>query len=484
MRLLGLLAAFALAACAPPPAGGPAPARDPLAAALDSIFADTAFARARWGVLVRSLDSGRTLYRRDAEKLFIPASNQKLVTAAVALETLGPEHRFRTRVEAAGPVADGVLRGDLVVRGGGDPTLSAAFGGAKAVFRAWADSLRARGITRVEGRLVGDDDAFDDTPLGRGWAWDDVDAPYSAEVSALQLNEGYVTARVRPAAPGAPPRAALDPPTGYVPVENRALTVPVGGTTALEAVRAPSGPGIVLTGTIVADTPWVEVGVAVRDNTLYFLHVLRETLRESGIAVAGAPVDLDALSRAGPTTPLFTHRSPPLRDVLPAFLKPSQNQIGEILLKSMGRELRAAGTADAGLAVVDSAMRAWGMPAGALRAADGSGLSRYNLVAPELLVALLEREARGPNAAVFRDALPVAGQDGTLAVRMQGTPLAGNLRAKTGTLGGVRSLSGYLTTASGERLVFSILSNSHTRAARDVDRVAEAALLRIFALPE
>jgi serine-type D-Ala-D-Ala carboxypeptidase/endopeptidase (penicillin-binding protein 4) len=477
-----LPAALLASACSAPPSRGPVPAADPLAAALDSIFADTAFARARWGVLIRSAGTGRDLYRRDAEKLFIPASNQKLVTAAVALEALGPDYRFATSIEAAGPIEGGVLRGDLVVRGSGDPSISTAFGGAKAILRAWADSLRARGVTRVAGRLVGNDDALDDVPLGRGWAWDDLDAAYSAEVGALELNEGFVAVRARAgAAGGAPAIVWLDPPTGYLPVENRATTVGAGTPSRLEAVRAANGPGIIVSGVVAADTPVVETAVAVRDNTRFFLHVLAETLREAGIALEGDGMDADSLSSApAPDTPLFVHRSPPLSTVLPVFLKPSQNQIGELLLKTLGRELRGSGAATAGIVVVDSAVRAWGLPPDALRPADGSGLSRYDLVAPELLVGVLEHMERSPNAALFRESLPIAGQDGTLAARMRGTPLAGNLRAKTGTLTGVRSLSGYLTTARGERIVFSILANGHTRRAADVDRVVEAALLRVF----
>jgi D-alanyl-D-alanine carboxypeptidase/D-alanyl-D-alanine-endopeptidase (penicillin-binding protein 4) len=178
---------------------------------------------------------------------------------------------------------------------------------------------------------------------------------------------------------------------------------------------------------------------------------------------------------------LFTHTSPPMTEIVAAFMKPSQNQIGEILLKTLGVELRGMGTAGAGIAVIDSLSRAWGMPRRLLSQADGSGLSRYNLVAPAYLVALLEREARSPHAQVFIASMPIAGRDGTLASRMRGTPAEGNLRAKTGTLSGVRALSGYFNTASGEAMVFSILSNHHTVGSRDVDRVAEAAIMRVIA---
>ncbi len=484
MRRLLLPLLLAAGACAPAAgstATAPAPARAPLAAALDSVFADTAFARARWGVLVRSLDSGATLYRRDAEKLFVPASNMKIVTGAAALEALGPDFRYATAVGAAGTVAGGELRGDLVVTGSGDPTVSARFGrgDARAVFRAWADSLRARGITRVTGRVVGNDDVFDDVPLGRGWAWDDLDASYSAEFGGLMLNEGFVAVRVAPGVrPGEAARVTLDPATAYLPVEVRAVTAPAGTRPAVEVARAPVGPGIVVAGTVPPDTVVAEE-VAVRDNTLFFASVLRETLLEAGIRVDGPAADADALGGAPTPTPLFTHLSPPLREILAGFMKPSQNQLGEVLLRTLGRRLRGQGSGRAGAAVVDSLFRSWGLDTRGLAQADGSGLSRYNLVAPELLVGVLEHMARGPNREVWDASLPVAGVDGTLAARLRGTPLQGRLRAKTGTLSGVRALSGYLPGPAGERLVFSILLDHHTLTAREADRVAEAALLRM-----
>lgn len=477
---------LAAAGCTPAVrAAVPAPAPAPLEAALDSVFADTAFRRATWGVLLRSPETGATLYRRGAKRLLVPASNMKVVTGAAALEALGPDYRFRTTLAAAGTVQGGALRGDLVVRGGGDPTIGARFGGGdpRATFRAWADSLRAHGVARVTGRLVADDDVFDDVPLGRGWAWDDLDAGYSAEVGGLELNEGVVEVRVAPGArAGEPGRVTLSPPTGYVPVDNRVVTVAAGTPPRVRVGRAETGPGIVVSGTVPLDTAAVDDEVAVRDNTLYFATVLRETLREAGIEVAGPAVDADALpagERGAGAATLFVHASPPMREVLAAFLKPSQNQYGEILLKTLGRELRGEGSAAAGRAAVDSLVRAWGLEPGALAQADGSGLSRYNLVAPEMLAGILEHMLRSPNRDVWYDALPVGGVDGTLAARMRGTPLEGRVHAKTGTLTGVRALSGYVPGPDGRTLVFSILLNHHTRTAREADRVIDAALLRI-----
>jgi len=484
---LSLLLLAAAAACAPAPAAvapAPAPARAPLAAALDSLFSDTALAHAHWGVEVRSGRTGEVLYRRNAERMFVPASNMKIITGAAVLEALGPEYRYRTAVEAAGSVSGGVLLGSLVVRGSGDPTLSARFGGdARAVFRAWADSLKARGITRVTGSVVGVDDVFDDVALGRGWPWDDLEAYYSAEVGGLLYNEGVIDVRVSPGArPGEPGRVDLVPATAYVPVENRTTTGAPGSRPTLRLSRAAAGPGVVVQGSLPADTAGITESIAIRDNTLYFATVLREVLGEAGVRVEGAAVDADALPGGGAAlaaTPLFTHASPPMREVLAAFLKPSQNQIGEILLKTLGRELRGEGSARAGVSAVDSLVRLWGVEPRGLRQADGSGLSRYNLVTPAALISILAHMDRSPHREVWLAALPVGGVDGTLRSRFRGTPAEGRVRAKTGTLSGVRSLSGY-APAAGETVLFSMMVNHHVLSARDADRVIDAAVLRIL----
>ncbi|HEU4883726.1 MAG TPA: D-alanyl-D-alanine carboxypeptidase/D-alanyl-D-alanine-endopeptidase [Longimicrobium sp.] len=464
----------------------PATTTPPIAAALDSIFNDTAFASAHWGVLVRSLETGETLYARNAGRMFVPASNMKIVTASAALEALGPDYRYATRVAAAGPVRDGVLHGDLVVIGGGDPTISDRFhGDVRTVFRAWADSLRAHGVRRITGAVIGNDDVFDDVALGRGWAWDDAQDSYSAEVGGLELNEGFVTVHVAPA-PGQRAAAVTTVPASdeWVPVAGNVWMAAAGTAPQVTVRRADSLSAVTVSGTLPPDTV-IEEEVSIRNNTRFFASVLRQALLEAGIGVGGPSLDADdAPGRGRPesSTVLFTHTSPPMREILAAFLKPSQNQIGEILLKTLGRELRGLGSAGAGITAIDSMAAAWGLPRRLLAQADGSGLSRYNLVAPEFLAALLQRETRSPHFDVLYAALPVAGRDGTLAGRMRGTPAEANVHAKTGTLSGVRSLSGYVTTAAGERMVFSMIVNHHTLSSRDADRVAEAALMRLIAL--
>lgn len=483
-----LLAATACAPLAGPPRTPATGA--PLAAALDSVFADTALAHAHWGVFVRSLETGRVLYSHNAERLFVPASNAKLWTGAAALEVLGPAYRYRTQLLAAGPVRGGVLQGDLVVVGSGDPTISARFHGGepRAVFRAWADSLRARGVTRVAGAVLAVDTVFARVPWGPGWAWDDLDAGYAAEVGGLNFNDGVVDVRVFPGtAPGQPAVVALDPTTSYAGVVNEVTTGAPGTPARLSVARDAVTPVLTLRGSVPADTASIGRTVAVRGVSQYFAAVLRETLREAGILVEGPPLDAlewpERVEAAARAAPLFTHRSPPLSEIVPAYMKPSQNQIAETLLRTLGREARGAGTSAAGLAVVDSVMRHYQVGHHPRRLADGSGLSRYNLASPLFFADLNTVMAQGPFAEFWVAAQPQAGVDGTLAGRLRGTAAEGRVHAKTGTLSGVRALSGYLTTQAGERLVFSILVNHHVRSAATADRVIDAALLRLVAEP-
>ncbi len=479
-----------LIGCAPaaPPAPAPAPVPLPartFAETVDLILADTALAHAHWGVLVRSLDGDSLVYARSASKLFTPASNMKLLTGAAALEVLGPAYRYRTEVSAAGQVSGGVLLGDLVVSGAGDPTVSERFHhDPRAVFRGWADSLRVHGVRRIAGDVVGIDRLFDGVPLGSGWAWDDLESAYAAGVAGLYLNEGVVRVTVRPGPLGASARVSLDPPTGYLPVTNSTRTSSAGGEPFLTVERNPAGRGVLVEGEVTAGAEPVVRWIAVRDPAGYFAAVLRETLESEGVEVSGRARVLEA-DETGPAgaTFLFAHLSPPLEEVLPELLKPSQNQIAEILLKTVGLEARGEGSARAGAEAVDSLLAAWGVKPTRLRVADGSGLSRYNLLSPELLVSLLERMDGSRYARLWRESLPLAGVDGTLENRLRGTAAEGRVRAKTGSLSNVRALSGYLTTSAGERMVFSTLVNGHLLGAAGVDRVVDDILLALIASP-
>lgn len=446
---------------------------------MDSALAEPAFARASWGVVIQSLDNGQVLYRRNGERLFLPASNLKLLTAAAALVRLGADFRYHTPVLARGVRRADTLIGDIVVVGRGDPSLAAdASTGADPLgpLRSWADSLRARGVRMVRGRIIGDAALFTDPPLGPGWAWDDLDADYSAPVGPLQLDDdaAWIEATAG-AAPGQPVSAVLLPRRAPLRLFNTATTAPADSNVhRLTWSRAPFSDSVTLSGRLSAGRPTARLPVSVPDPTRYFVSALGEVLGDAGVAVHG-----DTLTADSATDTLFTWQSPPLSAMLPLFLKPSQNQIGETLLRTLGAQVKGVGSMDSGRAVVREVLSGFGVPPDAYVLADGSGLSRYNYVAPEAIALVLEAMYRRPDFEPLFDALPVAGVDGTLAGRLKGTRAAGNAHAKTGSLSNVRSLSGYVRSADGEMLLFVLLVNGFTVPQRVVEAAQDQIVERL-----
>ncbi|WKW12969.1 D-alanyl-D-alanine carboxypeptidase/D-alanyl-D-alanine-endopeptidase [Pseudogemmatithrix spongiicola] len=456
------------------------PTRVGLAAFADSLLDAPMFRSAQWGVLIVDPTRGDTLYSRNAGKLFVPASNTKLVTAAVTLAQLGSDYRYTTRVLGRPPRA-GTIAGDLVVVGSGDPTVSDSISGnAMLPLLALADSLHARGVRRITGALASGANAFPGDTLGLGWAWDDLDDGYAAPVDELLFNEGFARVTVVGGArPGAPvsvrtaPAATL-PQLGRIDVvTERNCCMLRSRVTAAYDLRGPR-PLLTLAGTVRAGDS-VTVAVALRAPNTAFLEAFHEALRGRGIEVVGG-VRADSLADTTGLVTLATRVSPPLPSVITAFQKPSQNQIGEILLRTLGREKTGVGTADSGLAVVRRQLAAWGIDSSLAVLRDGSGLSRHNFLAPEAIVRLLDLMRQRPDFDVYYQALPVAGVDGTIRERTRGTLAAANARAKTGTLDKARALSGYVTTADGQVLLFSMIANNHTVPTREVERVQDALL--------
>lgn len=455
-----------------------APAVVALRHSVDSMVDAPQFRSALFGILVVDPASGDTLVSHNAGKLFIPASNQKLLTGAVALQLLGPDFRFQTHVGATGAVADGVLQGHLVVSGTGDPSVSDHMAkDAMLPLRAMADSLAAHGVRHITGAIVPGSDALPGATLGYGWAWDDLDYDYSAGVDELYFNEGFSRLVVRGGAAAGDSVTVRTLPAASVPrVRVWARTV------APLAADAPRGRGrtlelrqdstdvatVILDGTIAAGDSAV-LSITHRDPSRTYLLALREALGERGITVEGGVSPW----RGTAVYPLFSTMSPPLSEIMRAFEKPSQNQIGEILLRTLGRVRAGVGTPDSGSRVVRDQLLAWGAAPDGMRVRDGSGLSRHDVVTPETIIHVLDAMRQSPHFATFRDALPLAGVDGTIARRMTGTPAQGNVHAKTGTLDMVRSLSGYVTTADGRLLLFSVLANNWTVNVRQVEAVQD-----------
>jgi D-alanyl-D-alanine carboxypeptidase/D-alanyl-D-alanine-endopeptidase (penicillin-binding protein 4) len=453
---------------------------------LSEIFADPAFGNAHWGVMVQSLETGEIFYRQNSEKLFMPASNNKLITAAVSLARLGTDHRFTTRVAATGPISeDGTLEGDLVVIGGGDPAISERFydDDPTAAFRDWADSLKARGITRISGDIIGDDDVFDDVHVGPGWAWDYLDSYYAAEIGALLYNEGAVTHRIAPGdSVGASASVESLPRTSYLNLDVDIATVADSIGIFVRADRSPFANDARLWGEIWVNGDTVTRYIAPHDPTLFFVTVLSEVLAAEGFEVGGGPADFDDLAErpaAEDMETLFVHQSPTLAEIIEPFLKRSQNQIGEMLMRYLGAAAADIGSVRAGREAVEATLTDWGLTPKSYIYVDGSGLSRYNYVSPDALVRLLRVMARRPEFDVFYESLPIAGVDGTLRRRMRGTRAEGNARAKTGSISNSRALSGYVTTLDGEMLIFSMIANNFDVSSRAAEYLQDLAIERL-----
>jgi D-alanyl-D-alanine carboxypeptidase/D-alanyl-D-alanine-endopeptidase (penicillin-binding protein 4) len=436
--------------------------------------------RGLWGVKVKSLDTGRIVYALNARKLMMPASNMKIVTLAAAAESLGWDYRFKTTLETTADVENGVLKGDLIVRGGGDPTINARDKRAVAVFDEWAAALKAAGINRIDGGIVGDASAFERRGLGQGWSWDYLEAGYAAPSGALEFNENIATLSIRPGQkPGDEAGLALPPGTG-VGLIHRVVTGEAGSRTAITIERQPDGAWLDVAGSIAVDAQPASRDVAVANPELYFAHSLLLALVERGIAVRGVPrgqPDSRHQLAPLPRRVLVESPSPPLRAIATTMMKVSQNLYAETMLKAIGSSGGVTATANAGRTAAQKIFEAWGIQPGSYVQADGSGLSRYDFVTPEMIVTLLERMHKDPrHHDAFLATLPIAGKDGTISTRMRGTRAEANAVAKTGSISNVRALSGYVKTRDGETLAFSILANNFTIPAATVTWISDLAV--------
>jgi D-alanyl-D-alanine carboxypeptidase/D-alanyl-D-alanine-endopeptidase (penicillin-binding protein 4) len=450
---------------------------------ISEVLRRSEIAPAQLGVKVVSLDTGRIMYEENAGKLLMPASNMKIYTVAAALDRLTPDFRYTTSVYAnARPDATGTVRGDLLVYGRGDPTFAASFSDGdyyKAI-----DDLAARivagGVKRIEGNLVGDESYFTGPPLGFGWEWDDLQSADGAEVTALSVNNNALDVFVRPGASvGAPATVTTGPVTSVVKIVNQLTTGPRGTRRDVTVIR-PLGQNVLeVSGSVplndMATTDKGYVGsFAITHPALLFVDLLRTALGQRGVVLTGQIQTVDARAR-GPLplqisslVEITSVQSQPLSVIAAQTLKPSQNLYAELILRTLGRVAGTVDpkviTVDAGIEVVKAFLRDAGIGPREIVMTDGSGLSRHNLITADATLRLLIHMSRHRFASAFREALPVAGIDGTLKNRFKGTPAAGNLRAKTGTIDTVATLSGYVTSAAGERLAFSILLNHYPEA--------------------
>jgi D-alanyl-D-alanine carboxypeptidase/D-alanyl-D-alanine-endopeptidase (penicillin-binding protein 4) len=437
------------------------------------------FDRATWGIYVVD-DRGRVLYQRNADRLSVPASNTKLVVTAAAAVLLPSDYRVKTSLYVNGRVENGVLDGDLILYGRGDPTWSARCYGVDTLtpglcdstftsIDAMADSVRAHGIRRITGKLVGDGSYFEPTQIHYAWnAWD-LTWWYAAPVSGLGFHDNSVDFRIVPGpAVDAPPAITWAPDLGLITFENRARTVSADSSTTIgdNFFRSGGGWGVRAEGTVALGRKPLVENVALPDPNLYAARALAASLARAGVAVeGGAASTTDSLAYRTVrccAAPLVEFRGRPLPDIIFPILNSSQNWFAEMLLKILGRELKGEGSWQAGLDVerrflTDSVK----IDSTAFALEDGSGLAAGNLVTAHAFAQLLAYMHRHPNGGPFVAGLPHAGQPGSLLRRFVGTPLEGRVIAKTGSIDRVNSLSGYIERANGRTITFSVQANGH-----------------------
>ncbi len=451
--------------------------------------------RGYWGLYVQDADTGEVLFTQNADKYFLPASNAKLFTAALALATLGPGYCFHTTIETRAAVdANGALQGDLVLIGRGDPNLSnrkvpfesrtARDGPPEKILVELADAVVALGIKKITGDVIADDSYFSGGAYPSGWAIDDMLWTYGVPVSAIEINEGSLSIELRPGdSAGLPAVFTSDSLAGIYQIQNLVTTGPRGSEQKLAVERSPGSTAIFLRGTMPVGAPPHSLAIAIDRPAEYAAALLKNLLEARGIQINGrararhagddgaefisSPVGV----QIGAPTVLAEHISQPLSETLRVMHKISQNLHAELLLRTAARQKTSDSTADAAIQFEEDFRAGIGITDADAIMTDASGLSRKDMVTPQSEAMLLRWAATQPWYEIFHASLPVAGVDGTLTDRMAHTPAAEHVWAKTGSLSHVDSLAGYAITTRGAHLVFSFMANNHNlkgRAATDV----------------
>jgi len=432
---------------------------------LDDSFNDPSFNNAFCGAYIRSLKTGDVIYKRNADKLFVPASNMKLFTSSAALILLGHNYVYETNLYANGIIKNGVLQGDLIIQGTGDPTISNRFfpGSTTNIFEKWADSLIAKGITQIEGNIFGDDSYFDNVGLGKGWLSDYESFWFSAPSGALSFNDNSIEITITPGELNFPANIKINPDTKYVTVISKVLTVSNSEEQTIKVSRLRGTNLISITGKIKKNSKPVVENISISDPTMFFLTVFKEVLEKKGIVVKGKIGSINTSEKIiiyQNLIPLINHQSVPLRMIIKELNKNSNNFYAEQILKTIGLEIYGYGTSENGIKACKDLFNQIGINIDNLVMVDGSGLSQLNLVTPRQIVNLLSYMYKSNVFNYFYDSLPIAGVDGTLSDRMIKTTAQNNVRAKAGFNAYSSSLSGYVKTVSGEYLAFSILINN------------------------
>jgi D-alanyl-D-alanine carboxypeptidase/D-alanyl-D-alanine-endopeptidase (penicillin-binding protein 4) len=433
--------------------------------AIDAVLADPRLDGAQASVLVRTADDGEVLYSRNPSTLLIPASNNKLYSSSAAMQVLGANYTFETSLASSSAPKFGIISGDVYLKGTGDPTMQAAD------YDKLAAELAAKGVKLITGKLVADDTFFDDRQLGYNWGWDSNPFYYQPEISALtvaansKFDIGALNVEIRPGAAGQQAQVTTNPGTNFVTIQNDTTTGAPGSEDTLSVERKLGVNTIVAKGSIPADSAMQSIVSTVSDPTGYAAKTFQDALARHGVTLLNKTID--RRSTPANAQKLFAHQSAPLSSILTPYMKLSNNGIAEILVKAMGKKTHEQGNWQNGLETeLGQLGQNLGVDTTKLQFVDGSGLSNVNFTTPQLTTNLLIAAQSKPWFNTWYNSLPIAGNSdpligGTLRSRMKNTPATNNVHAKTGSLDSVSALSGYVTSADGEKLVFSIMENNY-----------------------
>lgn len=459
-------------------------AADPptLGSEIESLLSSEDARNAFWGIFVQDAATGQVLYELNADKALLPASNQKLITTSAALQELGGDYRYQTALFFVGTVEGSVMRGDLIIRGSGDPTFGSIDGPGPDPLKYWARSLAAMGVKQIEGRIIGDDDIFDEKPYPQGWDVDYITSQASRAIgvsaSGLAYSDNVVALKIRSNSVGSAP--IIEPtPTSYIEIRNQATTSSRRRGWTMKIDRDMGSDVVTLTGSIPSSFAGT-VTVPVADATRFTLHSFATYLQEEKIDLSEVRlVDIDELDRPPRyegTDPLFVHLSPPLSEILRIINKESNNFYAEQVFRTYAW----GGSAEGGERRAKEFLSRAGIDVSSISIRDGSGLSRKDLVTPRALGQLLSYMYHQDTFDTFLNTLPKGGEPrSTLDYRLHNLPV----RAKTGSLEFVRSLSGYITTTDGQTISFSIMTNNYSVPAYRITQVMDQIVRKMATLP-
>ncbi len=417
---------------------------------IDEILSDTLLQKATVGLRIVSVSAGEVLYEKNSAKYFPPASNMKLLTTAGALFILKPEFRFKTLILTNGSLSGDTLHGDILIAGKGDPSLTTE------MLSEIAYRIRAEGITHISGNILFDDTYFDTIPYGKGWMWDDLQYGFSAPINALSVNRNTCIISVRPGdKQGDALSIGIQPHTSSITIRNNGITGNTGDF-FIKLIFEEEKHIVIVSGSLPANAPVKRFTRAVQKPSLYASTLFKEKLEAAAIKLNGQVKQAQVDSSFDT---LLVHYSAPLLKILYDLDKNSSNFIAEQTLKTIGAESEGIpGTAEKGIKAIAMTLKQNRIVEGALQQTDGSGLSRYNLITPHQITTMLYHLyysfAYGPELLTL---LPVSGIDGTLKNRMKDNAMRGRVRAKTGSMSNVSTLSGFCKTRSGRILTFSIM---------------------------